>query len=415
MNYAFDCHMHLLPVNHVPLSAYLEFAKKNSMAEAYAQAAAQNYIATGILKRQGDVLNIVAVAERSAAEELMLYEDDLRGLFASVASPNEKEGLSHRPVITDSGVQITAEGKNLTYEKLVLCPQVMDFYVPGELSIYYKTPVPHDLLKQARDILDGIEEYHEKRPDGKLEIMPFLGINPINYRADYIQEVLETAFAKKSIFGKKKASFAGLKVYPPMGFDPNPEDGDAKAKTEIFFTFAEEHQIPIVTHCDDQGFRMLSLEDSFTFTSPERWEGVLERHPNLWLDFAHFGQQYYRGIPLTEIKKWPEILRERLNGTEMSWQQRIIALMKKYPHVYSDLSFGGSDEKAWSSLNEVLAQNGEDRSKIEARLLFGTDWPLCLTKIPNALDYWNLFVEGPVSQDLMDKMLNKNPQVFLFH
>lgn len=411
MNYAFDCHMHLLPVNHIPLSAYLEFAKNNSMAEAYAQATAQNYIATGILKRQGDALNIVAVAERSAAEELMLYEDDLRGLYRNPSGPADSDS----PVITDDGVHVRSGSKDLTYEKLVLCPQVMDFYVPGKLSIYFNKPVQHDLLSQAQDILNGIEEYHEKRPDGRLEVMPFLGINPINYPADYVREVLETAFSKKSLFAKKKPSFAGIKVYPPMGFDPNPEDGEAKARTEILFTFAEEHQIPVVTHCDDQGFRMLSLEDSFTFTSPERWEAVLERHPKLWIDFAHFGQQYYRGLPVAELKKWPQILRDRLTGNEVSWQQKIIEFMKKYDHVYADVSFGGSDEKLWSELNGLLEKAGENRSKIESRLLYGTDWPLCLTKIKSVHDYWNSFIHSPVSSELTDKMLNKNPHIFLFH
>ena len=414
MNYAFDCHMHLLPVNHIPLSAYLEFAKNNSVSEAYATATAQNYIAAGILKRQGDALNIVAVAERSAAEELMLYEDDLRGLYREPSAQGDAPAVAG-PVITEFGLQISSGSKKLTYDKLVLCPQVMDFYVPGELSIYFNKPLQHDLLKQAQDILDGIEEYHEKRPDGRLEVMPFLGINPINYPADYIRKVLETAFAKKSLFGKKKASFVGIKLYPPMGFDPNPEDGEAKARTEILYTFAEEHQIPIVTHCDDQGFRMLSLEDSFAYTSPERWEAVLERHPKLWLDFAHFGQQYYRGLPLAELKKWPQILRDRLTGNEITWQQRIISYMKRYDHVYSDVSFGGSDEKSWSCLNELLEKEGENRSKIEARLLYGTDWPLCLTKITSVHDYWKGFIDSPITSELADKMLNKNPQVFLFH
>ena len=234
-----------------------------------------------------------------------------------------------------------------------------------------------------------------------MEVKLFFGINPLHYSEEKIREVLREAFPKKNIFSKNKVSFVGIKVYPPMGFDPNPDDEKLRARNEVLFSFCEEQEIPIVTHCDDQGFRMVPLDDSFTFTSPARWEGVLERHPNLYLDFAHFGSQYYRAAPVLQLK-------------ELSWRNHILLLMKKYPHVYSDLSFGGVNSSMWKNVMEVLKTAApEDKKVFSERLLFGTDWPLSLVKIPSALDYWQGFSESDLPSDLAQKILSQNPEAFL--
>ena len=406
---AYDVHMHLLPLNHVCLSAYLEFAKRNSLVEAYAQATAADYIAAGILKREGNALNIVAVMERSAAEQLALYEQDLRGRYAAELLP----------VLNERGVELYGgAGKRLRYEKLVICPQVMDFSLRSPLSIYYSDAPDHDILRQAQDICAGIDAYHASHPDGALEVLPFIGINPLNYDESSIQRVLDTCFSESASAADAAtgARFGGVKVYPPMGFDPAPEDAAQAAKMELLFSFCEARAVPIVTHCDDQGFRMLPLEESFRNTSPERWEAVLARHPNLWLDFAHFGEQYYRGLPVGKLSELPQKLLNALTKAEVSWRERILRLMQQYPHVYADVSFGGADSENWERLVELLsAADASDRELYESRLLFGTDWPLSLTKTPSALHYWRGFADSSIPHALADKLLSANPQAFLFH
>ena len=459
---AFDVHMHLLPLAYVCLSAYLEFAKHNSLAEAYAQATAADYIASGILKREGNALNIVAVMERSAAEQLMLYEDDLRGVFAARAAGNDEVLATDGAIITERGVEIYGgAGKRLRYKKLVVCPQVMDFNLRPPLSLYYSTAPDHDILRQAEDMLRAIDAYHAARPDGALAVLPFIGINPLTYDERYLQRVLETCFpADAGVDGQRlsaasvgnggatmpsadstrngcatapttavarnsgsthsatpaRARFGGVKVYPPMGFDPSPADSASSAKMELLFAFCESRGIPIVTHCDDQGFRMLPLEESFRYTSPERWEPVLARHPQLWLDFAHFGEQYYKGLPVGKLSDLPQKLFAALTKQETSWRERILQLMKRYPHVYADVSFGGAASDNWQRLVELLeAAPAGDRALYESRLLFGTDWPLSLTKTESALAYWRGFAESAIPQPLAEKLLCINPQRFLFH
>lgn len=413
MTKAYDVHMHLLPVTHVCLSAYLDFALQNSAAEAYAQATAANYVVPGVIKREGNMLNIVSVMERSIPEQLALYEADLRARFAP-------EG--EKAVLDDSGVTISGGAeKRLHYDRLTVCPQVMDFNIKKPLSGYYRDAVDHDILRQAQEMLDGIKEFYALHPESLLEVQPFLGINPLCYDISYIQRVLETCFpvSKTAASGSNAVSephFVGVKVYPPLGFDPYPDDEAGAVKMDLLFSFCEARAIPIVTHCDDQGFRMLPLEDSFRFTSPERWEPVLSRHPNLWLDFAHFGEQYYRGFPLAELKDWPQKLVAALKKSELTWRSRILCLMKRYPHVYADVSFGGATSDNWTRLTALLAGVAEaDRELYESRILFGTDWPLSLTKTESALSYWRGFSESNIPEKTADKFLWQNPEAFLFH
>ena len=393
MTYAYDVHMHILPLSHVCLSAYLDYAQQNPLSEAYAQVSAHDYVMRGILHRQGDARNLVAVMEHPIAKQLAIYEDDLRAKYA--------EG-KEKPVLTDEGLKISGgAGKALSFDKIIVCPQIMDFSFNRELGLYYSEMPAHNIMIQSKEILNGIREYHENAPSSLMEVRPFFGINPLHYEEEKISEILKEVFAKKSLFSKNKPCFVGIKVYPPMGFDPNPEDEKLRARTEVLYSFCEENEIPIVTHCDDQGFRMVPLDDSLTFTSPARWEAVLERHPKLYLDFAHFGSQYYRAATMLQLK-------------ELSWRNHILLLMKKFPHVYSDLSFGGVNSSMWKNVMDILKNAApEDKDIYSERLLFGTDWPLSLVKIPSALDYWQGFCESDIPSDLAHKILSQNPETFL--
>ncbi len=104
-----------------------------------------------------------------------------------------------------------------------------------------------------------------------------------------------------------------------------------------------------------------------------------------------------------------------MTGTVASWHEHILRLMTTYPHVYSDFSFSGTKTDIWKWLWQVLEDSSEEaRSRYAHRLLFGTDWPLCLTKIPGALEYWRDFADSPIPADLCHLMLSGNPQEFLF-
>ena len=401
MKYAYDCHLHLLPLSHVCLSAYLDYSFHNPVSETYAQLTAHDYVMRGILQRQGNVQSLVAVMEHDASNQISIYENDLKGLYDKNANS----------LLSEKGLEININGKDISYDKLVLCSQIMDFNLKGSDKLAYPLP-EHDIVKQANEILEGIEKYHKNNPNSKVEVLPFFGINPLNYDEDKIQEILENCFDDNKLkignlrFGKTVRKFVGIKVYPPMGFDPYPSDAKLRAKNEVLFSFCEKNAIPIVTHCDDQGFRMVQLENSFDYTSPERWLKVLKEHPNLYLDFAHFGTQYYHATPIQQLAS--HIYHE------VSWRKLILNAMKEYPHVYADLSFGGVDSDMWKEVQEIVTKATDSEKEIYSkRLLFGTDWPLSLSKIESALEYWLGFEKGFKDEKLVDKILSSNAEDFL--
>ena len=125
--------------------------------------------------------------------------------------------------------------------------------------------------------------------------------------------------------------------------------------------------------------------------------------------FAHFGEQYYHS------RKGLVNLVSQLHQ-EASWREIILSLMKTYPHVYADLSFDGVNPDSWEKLSLMLdSLPPSEREIYEGRLLYGTDWPLSLSKITSALQYWRGFCDSRIDSDLCDKMLNVNPERFLFH
>jgi hypothetical protein len=417
MKFAFDVHLHVVPLQHACLSLVVDFTKTHPKEETLALASAPNYLAKNILAHPDDALNLLNVMERKPAGEIAILDADLRGKFA------EKE-----PLVTDKGICLT---KNIQYDYLIICPQIMDFDNRTPLSIGYEDAPHHNIFEQAAEILDGIRLFRDSHQTSRFIVRPFLGINPLQYTEEKITAVLETYFSKKSgwsplaedaltawkITGSKyhntraagrmdenhapyKNAFAGIKVYPPLGFDPWPDDESLRRKCEIMYSFCEKNGVPIVSHCDDQGFRTISLQESFRYTSPERWSHVLEQYPDLYLDLAHFGMQYYKGL--------------RFRST-VTWQRMLLDLIKRYPHVYSDFAFNGVDAHEWETLLAILQESApHDRAKYESRLMFGTDWPLSLNKISSALAYWRGFAESELSEETKNKMVSENPASFMF-
>ncbi|ULQ58764.1 amidohydrolase [Brucepastera parasyntrophica] len=406
---AFDSHLHILPIDHVCLSSYYSFIRKNALEESFAVATSADYIFKSLFPNTDELPNVLSVMENKPAAMLMLLEDDLRGKFGD---PKERKNL----IITDDGLNICGTH----YDYLVLTPLIMDFELPDFVpDAYYDRTPKHDLKDQALDILGGMQIYRKERPGGKLIVRPYFGMNPHYRTGEEIEGYLHNYFDSWSPLGKEALktwdklpgerirdgvipnnSFTGIKLYPPLNFDPWPDDYGQREKLKLLYSYCEKKQIPIITHCDDQGFRVLRLDESFKVTSPERWALVLEEYPDLYLDIAHFGKQYYKGMRFRPHR---------------SWEEMILELILKYPNVYSDFSFTGFEKPFWDTIGKLLASYTPDEAEtIADRLLFGTDWPLCLMKIDSAYTYWDQFITSSLPDAVKQKFLNGNPVRFHF-
>lgn len=197
-------------------------------------------------------------------------------------------------------------------------------------------------------------------------ILPFFPVDP--RRATDPEENLYESF-RNAFSGINP--FYGVKVYPALGYAP------ADPRLDPIYEVCAKYRIPVMTHC---GGTMVSTFDNPIIVNddgqsvevpgasrdervdwlnhPERWARVLEKHPDLHLNLAHFGgsDQWKESDPLST---------ERVKV--------ILDLMCKY-NVYSDFSFNLDSPKATLNFVNALNQNSAEGELIRKRALFGTDY-----------------------------------------
>jgi predicted TIM-barrel fold metal-dependent hydrolase len=183
--------------------------------------------------------------------------------------------------------------------------------------------------------------------------------------------------------------FAGIKLYPQIGFDPYPDDLEERKKVEELYKFCIDRRIPIISHCSDGGYK---VGDYDPLTSPEgKWKKVLEAFPELTLNFAHFGSQK--------------------NDKKASWRSAIIDLVEKYPNVYTDISCNDATANYYDELEKLF--NGKNPALPE-KLLYGSDFSinLLVVKIKSYNEYLKQFINAKLSYK--NNLCEFNPKKFLF-
>ena len=226
--------------------------------------------------------------------------------------------------------------------------------------------------------------------------------------------------------------FAGIKLYPPLGFDPNPDgnihQNSRKKKAWYLYGFCQKRKIPITVHTSDGGFQIMSSELHYKYTSPKRWLGVLLNFPNLYINFAHNGVQ---DAVMNGPHEWKKILFEEIICAKENGQW-------KYPNVYSDVSDLLNSEEAYKQWEEGMAalnlgntpaERNEKIERIKSRLLFGSDFMINLRESRSYSEYVSRFVcNKPESyakntssfplrlsdENLRYRMAVENPKRFLF-
>ena len=160
----------------------------------------------------------------------------------------------------------------LRFDKLVIVPLIMDFERKDleSRATYYDRPPAKPLSAQVRDVLIGIRDYRRERPNGFLEIRPFLGINTANYSLESLSKLLETAFDgyERGARGLRPRPSTAMKDFEfrgqspachcaspasrsirPLGFDPWPDEGPERDKVNFLYSFCEKrghtHHLPL--------------------------------------------------------------------------------------------------------------------------------------------------------------------------
>lgn len=154
--------------------------------------------------------------------------------------------------------------------------------------------------------------------------------------------------------------------------------------------------IPITTHCSKGGFRVIDEKATDWNNSPATWEKVLENYPKLKLNIAHFGMELSCN----------------------KWQRKIVELILKYEYVYVDISYVCYKEESYVSLDKMikkLCKSDNEVVALKKKILFGSDFTICLLDIDSYQKYVKYFKETIEFINDKNQFCSNNPSEFLFY
>ncbi|MGH0051963.1 MAG: amidohydrolase family protein [Sphaerochaetaceae bacterium] len=410
MNYFFDQHFHVMNIVHPNLLSFF-YSLQGGIGDLVTSGTlSPSYILTNKNRKSSALLNRITntltTFEQTIGETLVMMEDDLRGVFSS---HDEEAFRPELPYIREGKMHMRSH----TYDKMAMCPLLMDFSsnkIRND-SLYYPAPNEQKILDYVKDTLEGFAYYREHHPDGLFEFFPFLGINPQVHSSDFIEELLNTYMFTDTQQEGEQRQFYGIKFYPPLGYDPWPSDQEQRDKVIMIYEFCTNHDIPIMTHCDDQGFRGVPSKVAWKYTAPTTYKPVLARYPTLRIDFAHYGWQY------NQLQKNPLSLISGLTSKvpDSPWFYDLIELMQLYPNVYADVSFSGTNPDFYLQLSNYLKSLDDEEKQqiILSRSLFGTDFSVNLVKVESYTSYYRIFEQSPFTDEEIHAMVQTNPLRFM--
>ncbi len=331
------------------------------------------------------------------------------------------------------------------YNKIVLCPQLIDFGYKNlnNNDCFYNIPPSKPIINQVVDLFNAIWFYYNfeiiLHPDKErrlkvipgsipkqeklFEIYPFLGINTRNYDLDEMAEMFEKYFRgyendtpsirKQKLYDKlgrvridledmmsrrkEKADndfytyiFAGIKLYPPLGFDPWPEtDKTELEKVKFLYSECIKRKLPVTVHCSDGGFKTTS--EAALYTDPSlNWKKVLSQpgYRDLRINFAHLGDQ---------------------KGDKTEWLNTILSYIRNNKNIYSDCSCVTPQQEDYKKVNEILDED------VKSNILFGSDFVINLIWSDSYNEYLNNFIRTSfLDENQKSIMCEVNPEKFLF-
>lgn len=247
-------------------------------------------------------------------------------------------------------------------------------------------------------------------PDNKDRMLPVIMFDPRRRVSDAWRRKLNNrpmdTFLDFCKYAVEVLGFAGIKMYPPLGYHPGYQDqqfnsDEVNGALKALYEWCEADRVPITTHASLGGAyspQVIKENREEELGRPGNWEDVLDIHPNLVLNLAHYGGNW-RTYPDQE-------------DTAYEWRQTIRQLIESFDHVYADVSCNETalaKEKSDDYFVELKTDLGLD--KIGDRLLFGTDWPMFYHSW-NEARFTEPFVKN-LSRDEFKKLACDNPRRFL--
>ena len=186
-----------------------------------------------------------------------------------------------------------------------------------------------------------------------------------------------------------RKGFAGVKLYPPMGFLPLgnvrlrrprvrrwPRAGGRALDDQLraLYDWCAAEDVPIKAHANNS---IAAQHCSGRFASPRNWEPVLSqpRYQNLRLNLAHFGgfdETRAPGVPCAD-------------QTGGDWEDVMAGMIARYPNLYFDLGYWSEvidGESAAAA--DVIARMRALVARVPGvaqRMMYGSDWSM-IARLP---------------------------------
>ncbi|QPH55240.1 amidohydrolase family protein [Pontivivens ytuae] len=226
--------------------------------------------------------------------------------------------------------------------------------------------LPMDMSQMgAGDVCKDLGAQHDelaalaRDPEGGGAVIPFAAVDPRN--PEHFSELRRCV---------EEYGFRGVKLYPPLGFDPS----DRRLMEKVY-PYCIEHDLPVLSHCSRGGVRGARLDkwSANLLARPQAFKPVLESFPDLRVCLAHFGggaawEEYVKvGLDPAD----PEARKENFLASLLDMLRAEDAPgVRTYPGLYTDISYTSFNYEDYIPVLSVFLQ---DR-RIRDRVLFGSDF-----------------------------------------
>ncbi|MDP5307245.1 amidohydrolase family protein [Paracoccus spongiarum] len=170
--------------------------------------------------------------------------------------------------------------------------------------------------------------------------------------------------------------FAGVKLYPPMGFRPlgngdvgfgharrAPPGGGAALDRELrrLYGWCLDNDLPVAAHASAS---MGAGPGTAAYSAPWLWRPVLREFPGLRVNLAHFGGFGGHGLP--------------------EWEGQLSAMLGEFPSLYFDTGFWTETLQGAAARPGSLATTRRLLASTPGaaqRMLYGSDWSM-IARLP---------------------------------
>ncbi|MCG8635122.1 MAG: amidohydrolase [Desulfobacterales bacterium] len=216
----------------------------------------------------------------------------------------------------------------------------------------------------------------------------------------------------------EEQGFVGIKIYPAMGFYPDPADPrhtDEKVRKNLVALYGYIREmagkgiiLPITTHAQYSATQAVDLEmhETREFTDIANWKRVV-RDYDLKINFGHYG-----GMDFLRDPNDPK--HERAREFSLACREHIQGLMRELNNgkkrVFADCSaHSPMDDNSEAYIRQVDLDLRDEK----LLLMYGTDLPVVTVNTLNN-DYIRAYDSGITGEKAKDRFFMSNALAFLF-